>query len=39
MDRDRQKAIEAGFDEYDTKPLDLPRLLEKINKLLAKTSS
>ena len=39
MDRDRQKAIEAGFDEYDTKPLDLPRLLEKINKLLTKTSS
>ena len=39
MDRDRQKAIEAGFDEFDTKPLNLPRLLEKINKLLAKTSS
>ena len=38
MDRDRQKAIEAGFDDFDTKPLNLPRLLEKINKLLAKTS-
>jgi two-component system, cell cycle response regulator DivK len=36
MDRDRQKAIEAGFDEFDTKPINLPRLLEKIGKLLAK---
>ena len=37
MDRDRKKAVEAGFDDFDTKPLNLPRLLEKINKLLAET--
>jgi len=37
MDRDRKKAVEAGFDDFDTKPLNLPRLLEKINKLLART--
>jgi len=36
MDRDRQKAIEAGFDDFDTKPINLPRLLEKIGKLVAK---
>lgn len=36
MDRDRQKALEAGFDDFDTKPINLPRLLEKIGNLLAK---
>ena len=30
---DREKAIAAGCDEYDTKPIDLPRLLEKITAL------
>jgi two-component system cell cycle response regulator DivK len=30
MEGDRQKAIEVGCDDYDTKPIDLPRLLEKI---------
>ena len=34
MDTDRQKAIEAGCDDYDTKPVELPRLLEKIEALL-----
>ena len=34
MDTDRQKAIEAGCDDYDTKPIDLPRLLGKIEALL-----
>jgi CheY-like chemotaxis protein len=34
MADDRQKALAAGCDEYDTKPIDLPRLLEKIGKLL-----
>lgn len=27
---DRERAIEAGCDEYETKPLDLQRLIEKI---------
>ena len=32
---DREKALEAGCDEYDTKPVELPRLLEKIQSLLS----
>ena len=36
MDGDEQKAREAGCDDYDTKPVDLPRLLGKIEALLAK---
>jgi two-component system, cell cycle response regulator DivK len=31
---DKEKAMAAGCDDYDTKPIDLPRLLEKIKKLL-----
>lgn len=34
MSTDREKALAAGCDEYDTKPVVLPRLLEKINHLL-----
>ena len=34
MSGDREKAIEAGCDDYDTKPVELPRLLEKIESLL-----
>jgi two-component system, cell cycle response regulator DivK len=34
MGEDRQKALDTGCDEYDTKPIDLPRLLSKINKFL-----
>jgi len=34
MANDRDKALEAGCDEYDTKPIDLPRLLGKIEMLL-----
>jgi CheY-like chemotaxis protein len=40
MSDDRAKATEAGCDDYDTKPVDLPRLLGKIEALLApKTAS
>ncbi len=38
MAGDRDKAIEAGCDEYDTKPVELSRLLGKIESLL-KTGS
>jgi two-component system, cell cycle response regulator DivK len=34
MDGDEQKARDAGCDDYDTKPIDLPRLLAKIEILL-----
>lgn len=34
MANDRDKALEAGCDDYDTKPIDLPRLLTKIEDLL-----
>ena len=34
MAGDREKAMAAGCDDYDTKPIELPRLLEKIGKFL-----
>lgn len=34
MSGDRQKALAAGCDDYDTKPVELMRLLEKMNALL-----
>ncbi len=34
MAGDKEKALAAGCDDYDTKPVDLPRLLEKMAALL-----
>ncbi len=33
---DREKAIESGCDDYDTKPVEFQRLLEKIETILTK---
>jgi CheY-like chemotaxis protein len=35
---DRDRALEAGCDDYDTKPVDWPRLLAKIEALIARTT-
>jgi len=34
MAGDREKALEAGCNDYDTKPIELPRLLQKIEAIL-----
>ena len=34
MAGDREKALAAGCNDFDTKPIELPRLLEKIRALL-----
>jgi CheY-like chemotaxis protein len=34
MAADREKALAAGCDDYDTKPIELPQLLEKMQRLL-----
>lgn len=34
MEGDRERALAAGCDDYDTKPVDLPRLLGKMQKFL-----
>ncbi|MBA3518329.1 MAG: response regulator [Rhizobiales bacterium] len=39
MAADKDKAIAAGCDDYDTKPIELPRLLEKISELLRKSAA
>lgn len=36
MSSDREKALEAGCNDYDTKPIELPRLLGKIEALLGR---
>ena len=38
METDRRRAIEAGCQDYDTKPVDLTRLLAKIHALLPATN-
>ena len=38
MSADREQALAAGCDDYDTKPVELPRLLEKIDALLGASS-
>jgi two-component system cell cycle response regulator DivK len=37
MAGDREKSLEAGCDDYDTKPVNLLRLLGKIESLLGRT--
>jgi CheY-like chemotaxis protein len=39
MSSDRDKALEAGCDDYDTKPIELPRLLAKVETLLNPVSN
>jgi CheY-like chemotaxis protein len=39
MAGDREKAMEAGCDDYDSKPIELPRLLSKIEAILQKKNS
>ena len=39
MASDRESAIEAGCDDYDTKPLEFSRLIGKIHDLLPEDSS
>jgi CheY-like chemotaxis protein len=39
MTGDREKAMAAGCDDFDTKPVELPRLLQKIRSLTERTAS
>jgi len=39
MAGDREKALSAGCDDFDTKPVELPRLLAKIKELEERTGS
>lgn len=39
MSGDREKCLESGCDEFDTKPVELPRLLEKITSLLPQSET
>lgn len=36
MTGDREKALAAGCDDFDTKPVEMPRLLEKVRALMPK---
>jgi CheY-like chemotaxis protein len=39
MSGDRERALDAGCDDYDTKPIELARLLEKIESMLKRTAA
>ncbi len=39
MSGDRERALEAGCDDYDTKPIELTRLLEKIETMLNRAAA
>ena len=39
MTSDREKALAAGCDNYDTKPIEFPRLMEKIEGILGNTQA
>jgi len=39
MSGDREKALEAGCDDFDTKPVEISRLLEKIRALLPESAA
>lgn len=39
LEGDHERALEAGCDDFDTKPYDLPRLLGKIEELLRTSSN
>jgi two-component system, cell cycle response regulator DivK len=39
MAGDREIALDVGFDDYETKPIDFPRLLEKIAAVLGREAT
>lgn len=39
LESDRRKSVEVGCSEFDTKPVDLPRLLGKIESVLAQKAA